>query len=251
MPKQPLFPHVPKSRQPLFPHVPKSQQVVLPQTEKTSTELKYFWVEKNLPYDTWAIVEAWPGGTVRSPFKTKEEAVKQEEEIAEGIWTLKQVPSPQEKFPKQHEALKKLYPYEFIEYHDDGDLTIQLLVPPQGRKWPVSFRELVKGDVMVVTTDGLTFKQVLLDTIELLAKTEGDPIRKFCCRQCGECVPPELLEEGRFPDRIAWLRSHYKAKHHSMWGKGIEKLPQVMGEPIPPEYRDLVSPTGPLPKDVI
>jgi hypothetical protein len=28
-----------------------------------------------------------------------------------------------------------------------------------------------------------------------------------------------LLEEGRFPDRIAWLRHHYKEKHPGMWGK--------------------------------
>ena len=56
-------------------------------------------------------------------------------------------------------------------------------------------------------------------TINLLASTEGDPLRKFCCRQCGECAAKELLEEGRFPDRIAWLRHHYVAKHPGMWGK--------------------------------
>jgi hypothetical protein len=56
-------------------------------------------------------------------------------------------------------------------------------------------------------------------SLELLASTEGDPIRKFCCRQCGECAPKELLEEGRFPDRIVWLKNHYKAKHPGMWGR--------------------------------
>jgi len=55
--------------------------------------------------------------------------------------------------------------------------------------------------------------------LELLAATEGDPIRKFCCRQCRECAPVELLEEGKFPERIAWLRSHYKEKHPGMWGR--------------------------------
>ena len=54
--------------------------------------------------------------------------------------------------------------------------------------------------------------------IALLAATEGDPLRKFCCRQCGECAPKELLEEGKFPERIDWLRNHYKEKHPSMWG---------------------------------
>lgn len=202
--KKPLYPHTPKKKEPLFPHEPKGQQ---------SQSLKHFWVEKNLPYDTWAIVEAWPGGTVRSPFETKEEAVKQEEEITEGIWKIKQVPSPQEKFPKQYEALKKFYPYEFIEYHDDGDLTIQLLVPPKDKRWPVSFRELVKGDVIVVTTDGRTFKE------ELLARTEGNPISKYCCRRCGDCAPEELLEEGKFLERISWLRRHYNEKHPGIWGK--------------------------------
>ncbi len=46
---------------------------------------------------------------------------------------------------------------------------------------------------------------------------EVDP-RKFCCRLCGECAPPELLAEGKFPERIAWLRHHYKEKHPGMWG---------------------------------
>ena len=324
MPKESLYPHVPKSRQPKFPHVPGGRPVVLPQTEKASAELKYFWVEKNLPYDTWAIVEAWPGGTVRSPFETKEEAVKQEEEIAEGIWEIKQVPSPQEKFPKQHEVLKGFYPYEIIEYHDDGDLTIQSLEPLPRPK--VGFK---KGYIFVVTTDGKIFKQERLPAtteklyqrgpdgypigadkimrdawgpipdpdqpfwsgkgfikpvkiygwqwspdyhswrayvrfpdgtetwtsplkqtggnLERLASTEGDPIRKFCCRQCGECAPKELLEDGRFLDRISWLRSHYKEKHPGMWGS---PMTVEDGEPVPPQYRHLVGLVSePLPKE--
>ena len=60
--------------------------------------------------------------------------------------------------------------------------------------------------------------------IELLASTEGNPIRKFCCRQCSECAPKKLLEEGRFAERIAWLKHHYKEKHPSMWGK---KYPEI------------------------
>lgn len=55
--------------------------------------------------------------------------------------------------------------------------------------------------------------------IKMLAKTEGNPLSKFCCSQCGTCAPEELLEEGRFPERIAWLRSHYKEEHPGMWGK--------------------------------
>jgi hypothetical protein len=86
-------------------------------------------------------------------------------------------------------------------------------------------------------------------SLERLASTEGDPIRKFCCRQCGECAPKEFLEEGKFLDRISWLRSHYKEKHPGMWGK---RLPLTVedGEPVSPEYRHLVGLVSePLPKE--
>lgn len=73
-------------------------------------------------------------------------------------------------------------------------------------------------------------------TIDLLAKTEGDPISKFCCRQCGECAPSELLEEGKFPERIAWLRKHYAEKHPGMWGKSPAVIPT---EPSPPPSRTI------------
>ena len=91
--------------------------------------------------------------------------------------------------------------------------------------------------------------QRLPQTIELLASTEGDPLRKFCCRICGECTPKELLEEGRFPDRIAWLRHHYKEKHPGMWGK-MSPMTVEDGEPVSPEYRHLASLVRePLPKE--
>lgn len=62
-------------------------------------------------------------------------------------------------------------------------------------------------------------------TIDFLAMAEGNPLRKFCCRQCGECAPKELLAEGRFSDRICWLREHYKEKHPSIWGRLPVKAP--------------------------
>jgi len=86
-------------------------------------------------------------------------------------------------------------------------------------------------------------------SLELLASTEGDPIRKFCCRICGECAPKELLEEGRFLDRISWLRSHYKEKHPGKWGK-MSPMTVEAGELVSPEYRHLTSLVDePLPKD--
>ena len=107
--------------------------------------------------------------------------------------------------------------------------------------------EFIKtGDLYIVHTPGVerpptmraapTWREpsgeLSLETIDLLAETEGDPIRKFCCRQCGECAPAELLEEGKFPERIAWLRSHYKAKHPGMWGKMQAAV--IPTQPSPP-----------------
>ena len=217
MPKQPLFPHVPKKKEPLFPHSPMKQtpgSTPLPSAETP----RYFWVETN-PEGTWAIVEAFPEGTIRSPFKTSAEAVRREHDIAaEYGWHLKQVPSPQEKFPKQHEILKKLYPYDFIEYHDDGDLTLQLLIPKP--KPQVGFK---KGDMVVVTTDGHTFRES-----ELLAFTKSadleylpqvlEDLNKNVCqdfRAVRSVVMKhtwELMEKEKLPFRTAIKRSWDEVK---------------------------------------
>lgn len=47
-----------------------------------------------------------------------------------------------------------------------------------------------------------------------------DP-KKFCCSICRACAPEPLLERGRFLDRIAWLREHYKMSHPGKWGKKV------------------------------
>ena len=47
-----------------------------------ATEAKRYRVEENKPWGTWAVVELWPGGTVRSPFPTRQEAISREEDIA-------------------------------------------------------------------------------------------------------------------------------------------------------------------------
>ena len=81
----------------------------------------------------------------------------------------------------------------------------------------------------------------------LLARTEGDPISKYCCSICGDCTPEDLLEEGRFLDRINWLRLHYNRKHPGKWGtSGLQpatipvsseyrRLLGWVNEPLPPE----------------
>ena len=52
------------------------------------------------------------------------------------------------------------------------------------------WRNLTRGSLCDVLKEG--------KPLDLLASTEGDPIRKFCCSICGECAPEELLEEGEF-----------------------------------------------------
>lgn len=52
-----------------------------------------------------------------------------------------------------------------------------------------------------------------------MAKTDGNPISKYCCRLCDDCAPVELLGEGKFLERISWLRHHYQEKHPGMWGR--------------------------------
>lgn len=84
-------------------------------------------------------------------------------------------------------------------------------------------------------------KERSLLIINRLARTEGDPVRKFCCRLCGECALPELLAEGRFPERMAWLKKHYEQKHPGMWGHIMSDTVLVEGgQQVPSEYRHLV-----------
>jgi len=58
-----------------------------------------------------------------------------------------------------------------------------------------------------------TVPESAAEWVALLAKVETNPIRKFCCRECDECAPTELLEESRLLDRLSWLRTHVEAKH--------------------------------------
>jgi len=134
-----------------LPHTELLQATSTNQTPNNEDEVMKYRVEKNEPYDTWAIVELWPTGTVCSPFKTGEEAINREEEIGKYYsWKLKRVDlTPQEisllapeRFPRRTDALIKLKGYDVIEVHDDGDLTVRS-----------------RGKFYVVTTEGQTFEQ--------------------------------------------------------------------------------------------
>ena len=76
--------------------------------------------------------------------------------------------------------------------------------------------------------------------IELLADTEGDPLRKLCCKFGDAFAPADLLQEGKFPERIAWLREHYENKHPGMWGKmQAQTMPGQPGYELRLEVRRL------------
>lgn len=108
--------------------------------------------------------------------------------------------------PKEH--LKGIQPEIWARYHIKGHRAAVKELAAKKLPWSAGLIPAVGGE-----------PDLSASTINLLAKTEGDPLRKFCCRQCEECAAKELLEEGKFPDRIAWLRKHYSAKHPGMWGK--------------------------------
>ena len=244
MPRQPLYPHVPGKKEPLFPHTSRGR------------------VEKLMPSK-----EPWQ--MTRSEYTYSENSPKIEA-IQEAIKSGKRVV-----LATAYRATELTKP-EHIRIKDNGDVQI-----PRGNKWdtltagqvdslaqqagyPVpDFGERVYHHVEVerAISEGKPVppevladypelaKAEYLPSIDLLASTEGDPIRKFCCRICGECAPEELLEEGKFPERIAWLRQHYEGKHPGMWGK-MSPMTIDVGEPVSPEYHHLTSWVDePLPKD--
>jgi rubrerythrin len=99
-----------------------------------------------------------------------------------------------------------------------------------------------KGNVAFDEKQPATIVDISPETLAYLAKAEGDPKgspTKFCCRLCGECAPEELLEEGKFPERIAWLRHHYKEKHPGMWGKMQAAVLPTEPTPLPQQKGDL------------
>jgi len=219
MSREPLYPHVPGEKEVQFPHVPKSRQLAgkvtrLPQTEKG----KYAW---------WMLDPETGEIMIKEGFATPEKA-----KISAKAYAIRRA--------RWVAVLSK----RVVE------LRIYDRPPDIGRsEIGIVFEGHIltpEGKIVEVPERPLPLAQ---DTIDYLASTEGDSLRKFCCRICGECAPKELLEEGRFPDRIAWLRHHYKEKHPGMWGK-MAPMTVEDGEPVSPEYRHLANLVSePLPKD--
>jgi hypothetical protein len=221
MPREPLFPHVPKKKEPLFPHTTKGK----PETYLNIKGKRYKLVGVEPSESTagvWAanmrehgeIIEIIPIPTgfalYREEFSGRVPAVGRPEYEIEmdkmGCITITRTDDPGKDV--------------FLQFESDKDLIYGLLRRGEQRDldngWTVRVKRTEPRASML---DELWKSSAQLIPLTLLASTTGDPIRKFCCRLCGECAPKELLEEGRFPDRISWLRSHYKEKHPGMWGK--------------------------------
>lgn len=201
MPREPLFPHVPKKKGPLFPHVTGGQK----------TESQFIKIGDRVRY-------------------IRELGRSRRGDWPEGAWleygvegTITEYHPGQPAVTVRGKYFEGIEPWAVVTWDNGGTTAID--AAEEGEHWE------------------------RIGSISLLALTEGDPISKYCCRLCGECAPEELLEEGRFLDRISWLRQHYKEKHPGVWGKG-QLLPMTEGEPAPPEYRHLASwVSEPLPRD--
>ena len=278
MSKEPLFPHVPEKKEPQFPHITKGQQpgTKLPATKKpTRNDVRVeVWEERDRLhigiqdrihgnyYANWWDDEArqmFEDGFFKSGKQLEDSVLDYAESvglIAGGKYLAQTkgklyqraadgypigsdkimrdawgpIPNPDQPFWSGKGFIKpvKIYGWQWSPDYHSWRAYVRF---PDGTETWTSPLKQAGG------------------SLELLASTEGDPIRKFCCRQCGECAPKELLEEGRFLDRISWLRSHYQAKHPGMWGK-MSPMTIEDGEPISPKYRHLASLVDePLPKD--
>ena len=216
MSKEPLYPHIPKKKEPLFPHGTKAGKEPW---QMTLEEYAYVSAEKyghGKPRIEW--LKAGYGEAYRSHKTAVERALREGKPVPAEV--LAGYPYLRERMAKD-----KISRDSFGK--DYGELSAE-------RQLGVDLAYLRDQEKL---------------NLDLLASTEGDPIRKFCCRLCGECAPKELLEEGRFLDRISWLRSHYQAKHPGMWGK-MSPMTVEDGEPVSPQYRHLTSLVSePLPED--
>jgi len=100
-------------------------------TERGEAQIRPYRVEENVGYrgerlGTWAVVELWPGGTVRSPFRTKEEAIRREQEIADYYgWKVELVEGSSPKLigPRERREVPEEIKY-FADSRDDIERSI-------------------------------------------------------------------------------------------------------------------------------
>ena len=49
------------------------------------------------------------------------------------------------------------------------------------------------------------------------------PYKTLKCSKCGKSAPTELREHGKFPERMAWVRGHYKKAHPKTFKESVKK----------------------------
>ena len=49
------------------------------------------------------------------------------------------------------------------------------------------------------------------------------PLKSFRCSICGRPAPKEYLADGKFEQRMAWLRRHRKRQHPVAHKKSVRK----------------------------
>jgi len=263
MPKEPLFPHVHGKREPLFPHVTKSQgadklpgkggrfvidtdrmgNIIITHTERPGDVFLQFESDKDLVYD---ILKKPEREDLDKGWKVEIKGNEVRASMLQELWDVMAEP---EKLPSVRRLPQTLpfTPEQYLMWKEKFEAGYGQLRPGVSSQ-QVEAEIAAIPDVIRQTYIAAKYigreklhrgSGISPQTLERLASTEGDPIRKFCCRLCGECAPKGLLEEGRFLDRISWLRSHYKEKHPGMWGK-MSPMTVEDGELVSPEYRHLV-----------
>ncbi len=180
---KPLYPHTPKKKEPLFPHKPRPEgQQSQPREAYTPSELADI---AEIFYETTGIKTATVFAGLHPLYKKWQDLTQSErDQTIEGL-----------RVRIEREGL-----LGYLE-----------------RKRAAAGDELTNSIIAQLTAKGYLSSP---EEIDSLAQTEGNPISKYCCRRCGECAPEELLEEGKFLERISWLRHHYNEKHLGIWGKG-------------------------------
>jgi len=260
--REPIYPHTPKRQQPLFPHVPKTLQQTKEKLYQRGPDGYPIGADK-IMRDAWGAIPAtdqpfWSGKGFIKPVKIygwqwspDYHSWRAYVRFPDGTetWTSPlKLPATEKLSRNDVEVYLSLPPYKASIWVENKE-TEKTIWELEGAEnidrfgWKDQNRDQLEESVLKHLED------IGVLSLDLMASTEGDPIRKFCCRICGECAPKELLEEGKFLDRITWLRSHYQAKHPGMWGK-MSPMTIVDGEPVSPQYRHLTSLVSePLPED--
>lgn len=255
MGREPLYPHVPKSKEPLFPHT--SRSIAEPLAREFRRELRKLpaWklqeayialkigeltgidiLDRHRAEALNAVKEAlWERGKLADANEYVEanfagagagdlqwETVFREKLTVIKVTNIKEIPQYQLEIGFQNSVARV--------FNLMADRDLPFAGADRGKLWWMATIDDIPVTVEVGGIRMLTQRQLedafndsmaRIEEIDLnsLAQGDGNPISKYCCRLCGECAPAELLGEGKFLERISWLRRHYQERHPGIWGK--------------------------------